>query len=119
MTTTTTTAYPERDKLGLLPTAADDTLRARVIRAATDALATARAAELRSKVAPHEAVHEVRKALRRLRALVDLVGDTLPDTERKDLARGLSNARRSLGPARDQEVARELLRHAAAAPELA
>lgn len=116
---TTTAAYPEHDKLGPLSPPADDTLRARVVRAATDALAAARAAELRSTIAPHEAVHEVRKALRRLRALVDLVRDALPRSERKDLARGLSNARRTLGPARDQEVARELLRGAAAAPELA
>jgi CHAD domain-containing protein len=116
---TTTTAYAEHDKLGPLSPAADGTLRARVIRAATDALAAARAAELRSTVAPHEAVHEVRKSLRRLRALVDLVAGVLPVTERKDLARGLSHARRSLGPARDQEVARDLLRRAASAPELA
>lgn len=112
-------AYPEHDKLGPLTTPAPDALRARVIRGATDALAAARAAELRSAAEPHEAVHEVRKALRRLRALVDLVGRTLPKAERKDLARGLSAARRALGPARDQEVARELLCGVAADPELA
>lgn len=115
----TTEPYPERDKLGPLPAPAADALRARVIRAATDALASARAAELRSTTAPHDAVHEVRKALRRLRALVDLVARTLPRSERTELARGLSQARRSLGPARDQEVARTLLRGLAAQPELA
>ncbi len=119
MTAPAAAAYSEHDRLGPLPTPTNDALRARVIRAATDALAAARAAELRSTSAPHEAVHEVRKALRRLRALVDLVSRTLPKSERKDLARGLSQARRSLGPARDQEVARDLLRGAAATPELA
>jgi len=114
-----TESYSERDQLGPLSQPDGDTLRARVVRAATDALATARAAELRSTTEPHEAVHEVRKALRRLRALVELVARTLPKSERRDLARGLSEARRTLGPARDQEVARELLRGAAAAPELA
>lgn len=120
MTTTTAEAYSEHDKLGPLTTpTADDSLRSRVVRAATDALAAARAAELRSTTQPHHAVHEVRKALRRLRALVDLVARALPKSERRDLTRGLSAARRSLGPARDQEVARDLLRDAAAAPELA
>ncbi|MEZ4403617.1 MAG: CHAD domain-containing protein [Kofleriaceae bacterium] len=104
---TTPESYAEPDKLGALP--ADDSLRTRVVRAAAAALGEARAAAAVAEADPHAAVHAVRKALRQLRAMVDLVGPALPKRERKDLARGFAAARRSLGPARDQEVARDLL----------
>lgn len=100
-------SYPEPDQLGHLPSS--DSLRARVVRAAAAALTDARTAAANAAADPDAAVHAVRKALRQLRALVDLVARTLPKRDRVDLQRGLADARRSLGPARDQRVARELL----------
>ena len=44
------------------------------------------------------AVHEYRKALRRARAVLALVADALPKSERRAVARALREARRALGP---------------------
>jgi hypothetical protein len=55
------------------------------------------------------AVHEYRKALRRARALLRLLGDELPKGDRRDIRRALTDARRSLGAARDHAVANDVL----------
>jgi hypothetical protein len=55
------------------------------------------------------AVHEYRKGLRRARALLRLLGDELPKGDRRDLRRALTDARRSLGTARDHAVANDVL----------
>lgn len=113
---TPTDAHADEPHLG--PLTSDDSLRARVVRAATAALTEARGALATAAADPHEATHAVRKALRKLRALVDLVARTLPKRDRADLAKGLSDARRSLGPARDQQVARTVVDAVAAQHEL-
>ena len=99
----------QTDVMHLGPLTPDDGLRGRVIRAAAAALTDARAAAADAPRDPDAAVHGVRKALRQLRALVELVGRTLPKRDRRDLVRGLSAARKVLGPARDQVVARSLV----------
>lgn len=109
-------SYPEPDQLGHLPST--DSLRTRVVRAAAAALTDARLAAATADEDPDLAVLAVRKALRRLRALVDLVARALPKRDRVDLQRGLSEARRLLGPARDQRIARELLARLAPIHEL-
>jgi CHAD domain-containing protein len=101
-------AYAEHDKLGPLPTVAaidGGALRARVLAEVTDAVASARAASKRATVDPAETVHEVRKALRRLRSLADAVAPALDRAAYHGLQRALIEARRSLGPARDRTVA--------------
>lgn len=125
---TITEAIPEHDKLGpLKPPAAPApslaagdgaALRALVLAAVTDALAPARVARDRAAAEPAPAVHEARKAIRRTRALVDLVGEALPGGDRKTIRRALVEARRSLGPARDLTVASEALIAVATAPEV-
>lgn len=124
-----TTIIPEQDKLGPLasppPTVTSPTygdpaaLRSVVLAAVKDALEPARTARARAGARPAAAVHDVRKAIRRARAIVDLLGDTLPRRERKDLRKALVQARRSLGPARDLTVASDVLAQVAKAPEVA
>jgi CHAD domain-containing protein len=55
------------------------------------------------------AVHEFRKALRRARAVLSLVRYALPAGDRREALRGLREARRALGPARDHTVAPKTL----------
>lgn len=92
-------------------------IRALVLAAIRDAVEPVRAARARAGSA--DAVHEVRKALRRTRALLDLIGDVLPRRERKDIRAALVDARRSLGPARDLAVAGKALEKVATASEVA
>jgi CHAD domain-containing protein len=113
---------PEREPLGSLtaPIAArrfdaGADLRASVLAAFRDALADA-AAAARRPVAD-EAVHELRKALRRARAIVRLVGPALGRDDRRDLARTLVAARRSLSAARDRAVIPSALAEAALGDE--
>ena len=84
------TEAAQTDVMHLGPLTPDDGLRGRVIRAAAAALTDARAAQADAARDPEAAVLGVRKALRQLRALVDLVGRTLPKRDRRDLVRGLS-----------------------------
>ncbi|HVK71774.1 MAG TPA: CHAD domain-containing protein [Kofleriaceae bacterium] len=110
-------AYPEHDKLGPLATRApgpvsfDDgaAVRAHVLAAVHDALEPARVARTRIATDPGGSVHEVRKAIRRTRAIVDLVASALPRRERRDIRDALREARRTLGPSRDLTVASKLL----------
>jgi len=55
------------------------------------------------------AVHEYRKALRRARAVLSLLGRALPKSERRAISRALRDARRALGTARDHAVAPDTL----------
>jgi hypothetical protein len=55
------------------------------------------------------AVHDQRKALRRARAVLTLLGDALPKQVRRAALRSLRQARRSLGSARDHAAAPEVL----------
>ncbi len=124
-----TTIIPEQDRLGPLASTPPATstpsygdpvaLRAVVLAAVKNALEPARAARAHADARPAAAVHEVRKAIRRVRAIVELLGNTLPRRERKDLRKALVQARRSLGPARDLAVASDALVEVATAPEVA
>ncbi len=97
-------------------------VRARVLAEVKDAVAAARAAQTRAAADPAEAVHEVRKALRRMRAIVDAVAPALSRDAHRGLRKALIEARRTLGPARDRTVAHltiadvpaELVEHARA-----
>jgi CHAD domain-containing protein len=53
------------------------------------------------------AVHDYRKALRRARAILKLVGAALPKSERRAVGRALQEARRAVSTARDHAVAPE------------
>jgi CHAD domain-containing protein len=55
------------------------------------------------------AIHDVRKALRRVRAVVDLCNGALPARKRRRVLAALRGARHSLGVARDHTVAPEVL----------
>ena len=102
--------YAEQDKLGPLGgrrTVIDDDAELRRVlvaefQAAADA-ARAAAAGVERNIT--EAVHEYRKSLRRARAVLLLVGDALPKSERGAVRRALRDARRALGTARDHAVA--------------
>ena len=101
----------EVDKLGPLgaptvgngqPFSKDADLRASLVSAFRTAIADAQAASRRPAV--DEAVHELRKALRRARATVRLVADTLTRDDRRDLIRALVEARKLLSASRDLAV---------------
>jgi CHAD domain-containing protein len=107
--------YPEDDKLGPLGIQAsviqDATLlRGVLIRAFETAAHEARDAVADvDKGSPAAAVHESRKALRRARAVLGLVGGALPKSERRAVKTALQEARRALSTVRDHAVAPETL----------
>ncbi len=105
MTSEAPAPYPEDDKLGPVPGAgrlgAD--LRATLVDAFRAAIADAQAAAPLPSI--DEAVHELRKALRRARATADLVARTLSRDDRKDLRKALAAARQLLSATRDLAVA--------------
>lgn len=102
--------YAEDDKLGPLGSrrsVIDDEIELRQalvaeFQAAADAVRDAASSVDRSATT---AVHEYRKALRRARAVLSLVADALPKSERRAVLRALRDARRALGTARDHAVA--------------
>jgi CHAD domain-containing protein len=106
--------YPEHDKLGPLgikTSAIHDAaaLRGTLVRAFEAAAQDARdAVGAIDKGAP-AAVHASRKALRRARAVLGLVGGALPKSERRALLTALQEARRALSTVRDHAVAPETL----------
>jgi CHAD domain-containing protein len=106
--------YPEHDKLGPLgikTSAINDAaaLRGALIRAFEAAAQDARdAVGAIDKGAP-AAVHASRKALRRARAVLGLVGGALPKGERRAVKAALQEARRALSTVRDHAVAPETL----------
>lgn len=104
-TTTPPGAYPEHDKLGPLATGGDGVgWRATLLGAARAAVADGRTAAAQLGTAPAEAVHGVRKALRRMRAYAALAAAALP-AGIDDLIENVRIARRDLAHARDLEVA--------------
>jgi CHAD domain-containing protein len=106
--------YPEHDKLGPLgikTSAIHDAaaLRNALVRAFEAAAQDARdAVGAVDKGAP-AAVHASRKALRRARAILGLVGAALPKSERRAVKSALQEARRALSTVRDHAVAPETL----------
>lgn len=110
-----TLSYPEHDKLGPLgakTSAIQDAaaLRSALIRAFEAAAQDARdAVAAIDKGSAANAVHASRKALRRARAVLGLVGDALPGSERRAVKTALQEARRALSTVRDHAVAPETL----------
>lgn len=119
MATTTTDAptplhvpHIEQDKLGPLGARSlaidnEAELRRALIGEFSAAADAAREAAGRSDL--QTAVHDYRKALRRARAVLSLVGGALPKSERKAVRKALQEARRAVGHARDHAVAAEAL----------
>lgn len=120
MATTTTTeatehelhaaGYAEDDKLGPLGgkrSVIDDDaeLRRALVAEFQAAAEAARDAAAAVDYSAPTAVHDYRKALRRARAVLSLVADELPRSERRAVRRALRDARRALGAARDHAVA--------------
>jgi CHAD domain-containing protein len=108
--------FAEHDKLGPLGTKTSVLHNEAELRRAlvNEFLATADAAREAAGKADKsvtEAVHEYRKALRRARAVLSLVADALPKSERRAVRRALQEARRALSTARDHAVAPETLSH--------
>lgn len=64
-----------------------------------------------------EGIHQMRVALRRLRAALSLFKDTMPPEARRDLRRQAGTLARALGPARDLDVLMADTIRAAAPPE--
>jgi CHAD domain-containing protein len=106
--------YAESDKLGPLGgkrSLFDDEVELRrtlvgEFQAAADAAREAAGAVDKNSAS---AVHEYRKALRRARAVLALVANALPRSERRALLRALREARRALSSARDQAVVPETM----------
>src|SRR5438067_536784 len=95
---------PEQEPVGPLGGIVRNTdLRGTLVTAFRDALAAASKSATLPSV--DDAVHECRKALRRARATVRLVADTLGRDDLRDLERAIRDARRMLSPVRDTAVA--------------
>ena len=110
----TALSYPEHDKLGPLghkisvvhdPAA----LRNALVRAFEAATQDARDAVGAVDAGATAAVHRSRKALRRARAVLGLVGAALPRSEHRAVKTALQEARRALSTVRDHAVAPETL----------
>lgn len=106
--------YAEDDKLGpfggkrsLLDDGAE--LRRTLVAEFAATAQAARDASARVDARPEAAVHELRKALRRGRAVLALVAPALPRSEHRAILRALRDARRALGTARDQAVVPDAL----------
>jgi len=101
--------YPEEDKLGPVPGGSrlGTDLRDTLVTAFRTAIGDAQDASRLPST--DEAVHELRKAVRRARATADLVTSTLSRDDRKDLRRALADTRRLLSVTRDLAVAPEAL----------
>jgi len=106
----------EHDKLGPLggkkPVLHDPVeLRAALIDEFRDAVDSARNAAASADKDIANSVHVCRKALRRARAVLSLISDALPKSERRAVKEALQLARRALSVARDYAVAPETLAH--------
>ena len=107
-------SYQEHDKLGPLgaPTsvlASKVELRAVLVAEFRDAAEAARMATEQLSNDTTTAVHEYRKSLRRARAVLALLADSLPRAERKTIREIIRDARRALSPSRDHTVAPTVL----------
>jgi len=107
--------YPEHDKLGPLGAKTSAIHDPAALRSALIGAFEAAAHEARDAVAALDkdsattAVHSSRKALRRARAVLGLVADALPKSERRAVRTALQDARRALSAVRDHAVAPETL----------
>jgi CHAD domain-containing protein len=106
--------YSEHDKLGPFGgkgSALHDPieLRARLIGEFASAVHSARDAAQSIDQGSAVAVHESRKALRRARGVLVMIGGALPKSERRAVKAALQEARRSLSTVRDHTVAPETL----------
>jgi CHAD domain-containing protein len=86
-------------------------LRNVLVRAFDAAIHDARAAVGAFDRGAAEAVHQSRKALRRARAVLGLVGAVLPKGEHRAVKAALQESRRALSTVRDHTVAPETLTH--------
>ncbi|HEY3808179.1 MAG TPA: CHAD domain-containing protein [Kofleriaceae bacterium] len=119
MATTTTDAstahlpqFAEHDKLGPLGAKTsvidnDGELRRALVAEFSAAADHAREAAGTSDLSA--AVHDYRKALRRARAVLSLVSNALPKSERRAVRKALQEARRAVSHARDHSVAPDTL----------
>jgi CHAD domain-containing protein len=97
------TPVAEPEKVGPLGAVAQSSdLRLALLASFRRAIDDARAATAMTSV--DAGVHDCRKALRRARAIVRLVANTLGRDDRRDLRRALRDARRLLSPSRDVAV---------------
>jgi CHAD domain-containing protein len=111
----TATSYSEHDKLGPLGARASvlggggGDLRAALLGEFRDAVHRARTAAGSVGAGASGAVHEYRKGLRTARAVLALIEDALPRSERRAIRQILRDARRAVSAARDQAVAPDAL----------
>jgi CHAD domain-containing protein len=108
--------YPEHDKLGPLGIKTSAVHDAIALRSALIHAFEAAAHDARDAVGAFDknataAVHQSRKALRRARAVLGLVGPALPNGEYRAVKTALKEARRALSTVRDHAVAPETLAH--------
>ncbi len=113
-TSTIEPGFSEHDKLGPLGAKTsvlenEPELRRALVGAFSAAADGAREAVAKVDSNVHTAVHDYRKALRRARAVLNLLADALPKSERRAVRRALQQARRAVSGARDQAVAPEVL----------
>lgn len=106
----TPTEFHEDDKLGPIggKTAvldSDSQLRMMLVHEFRNAAEVARKAAAKTEANATHAIHESRKALRRARAVLELLGDALPKSEYKAVRRALQESRRALSTVRDHGVA--------------
>src|SRR5579872_2238806 len=100
-------SYSEHDKLGPLGAKTSAIQDAAALRGALIRAFEAAAHDAREAVAAIDkgsapaAVHAARKALRRARAVLGLVGGALPRSERRAVKTALQDARRALSTVRD------------------
>jgi len=106
--------FHEDDKLGPIggKTAvlhSETELRVLLVHEFREAAEAARLAAARTEAGTTVAVHEARKALRRARAVLELIADALPKSERRAVKKALQEARRALSTVRDHAVAPDTL----------
>jgi CHAD domain-containing protein len=102
--------YAEHDKLGPLaskPSQLHDPveLRAKLIAEFQATVSAAKEAAASVDRSAETAVHDARKALRRGRAVLAMIANALPKSERRAVRSALQEARRSLSMVRDHTVA--------------
>jgi CHAD domain-containing protein len=102
--------FHEDDKLGpiggkTVVLQSDTELRVLMVHEFREAAEAARAAAAKADTGATSAVHESRKALRRARAVLQLIADALPKSERRAVKTTLRDTRRALSAIRDHAVA--------------
>lgn len=106
----TPTEFHEDDKLGPIggKTAvldSDSQLRIMLVHEFRAAAEAAKKAAAKTEQNAAHAIHDSRKALRRARAVLELLADALPKSEHKAVRRALQESRRALSNVRDHGVA--------------